>query len=68
MSYGVGHRCSSDPVLLLLWYRPAALALIQPLAWALPYAVSAALKRLKKKKKKFKFCVTAGGRRKIDKQ
>ena len=38
-----------DPV--LLWYRLAATALIQPLAWELPYAVSVALKRQKSKNK-----------------
>ena len=27
-----GHRCSLDPELLWLWCRPAAAALIQPLA------------------------------------
>ena len=31
------------------WYRHAAVALIQPLAWQLPYAEGVALKRLKKK-------------------
>ena len=41
-----------DPVLLWLWCRPAAMALIRPLAWEIPYAASAALKRPKKKKKK----------------
>ena len=46
----LGHRCSSDLVLLWLWCRPAA-ALIQPLAQELPYAISAAMKREKKKKK-----------------
>ena len=39
-----------DPALPLLWRRPAAEALIQPLAWELPYAMSATLKRPKKKK------------------
>ena len=34
-----------DLVLLWLWHRLAAVALIQPLAWELPYAVGAALKR-----------------------
>ena len=33
MSCGVGHRHSPDLALLWLWYRPAATALIQPLAW-----------------------------------
>ena len=46
---GVGRRCGSDPALLWLWCRPAAVALIQPLAWELPYAVGSALKRKKKK-------------------
>ena len=47
MSCGVGRRCSSDPALLWLWCRLAAVALIQPLAWELPYAASATLKRKK---------------------
>ena len=50
MSCGVGQRQSSDPTLLWLWCSPAALAPIQPLAWELPYAMSVALKRKKKKK------------------
>ena len=55
MSCGVGHRCDSDLVLLWLWRRPVATALIRPLAWESPYAVGAAqeiAKRQKKKKKK----------------
>ena len=52
MSCGVGHRHGWDPVLLWLWRRPAATALIQPLAWEPPYACGAALKRQRKKKKK----------------
>ena len=51
MSCGIGHRCDSDPELLWLWYRPAAVAPIQPLAWEPPYAVSAVLKSKKKKKR-----------------
>ena len=47
MSSGVGHKCGSDPV--LLWHRPAAKALIQPLACEPPYAVGVALKRKKDK-------------------
>ena len=35
--------------LLWLWCRLAAAALIHPLAWEIPYAVGAALKRQKKK-------------------
>ena len=41
-----------DLALLWLWCRPAAVALIRPLAWELPYAIGAALKRKKEKKKK----------------
>ena len=36
-----------DPALLWLWRRPAAVALIQPLAWELPHAVGLALKSKK---------------------
>ena len=49
MSCGVGHRSGSDPMLLWLWCRLAALAPIQPLPGELPYAMSAALKIKKKK-------------------
>ena len=38
-------RCSSDPALLWLWHRLAAIAPNRPLAWEPPYAVCAALKR-----------------------
>ena len=37
---------------LELWCRLAATALIRPLAWEPPYAMSAALEKTKKKKKK----------------
>ena len=37
-----------DPVLLWLWCRPMATALIRPLAWELPHAACVALKRQKK--------------------
>ena len=37
-----------DPALLWLWCRRAAAAQIQPLAWELPYATEAALKRQNK--------------------
>ena len=40
-----------DPVLLWLWCRPAAIALIRPLGWEPPYAAGAALEKTKKKKK-----------------
>ena len=43
VSLGVGHRHSSDPVLLWLWCKLAAVALIRPLAWELPSATTAAL-------------------------
>ena len=49
MSCGAGLRCSLDLVLLWLWHRPAATALIRPLAWETPYATGATLKRRKKK-------------------
>ena len=45
MSCGVGHRRGSDPVLLWLWCRPAAVAPIGPPAWEPPYAAGAALKK-----------------------
>ena len=41
-----------DPTLPWLWRRPAATALIGPLAWELPYASGVTLKRPKKKKRK----------------
>ena len=36
---------ASDPVLLWLWCRPVAKVPIGPLAWELPYATGAALKK-----------------------
>ena len=54
MSCGVGHRHGLDPLLLWLWCRPAAAALIQPLNWERPCAASAAPKKTKKKKKEKK--------------
>ena len=51
MSYGVGLRCSSDPVLLWLWYRPAAVSPVQTLTWELPYAMGVALKKQKQTNK-----------------
>ena len=38
MSCGIGHRCGSDPMLLWLWHKMAAVAPIQPLAWEPPFA------------------------------
>ena len=49
MSCGVGRGCGLDLARLWLWRRPAAAALIQPLARELPYAAGVALKRKKKK-------------------
>ena len=51
MSCGVGRRHSSDLALLWLWCRPAATPRIGPLAWELPYAMGAALKKKKEKEK-----------------
>ena len=42
-------QCVKDLALLWLWRRPAAAALIRPLAWEPPYAAGAALKRPEKK-------------------
>ena len=51
MSCSVGHRCGSDPTLLWLWRRPAAAALIRPLAWESPHAGGVALEKTKKQAK-----------------
>ena len=40
--------------MLWIWHRPAAIALIRPLAWESPFVAGVALKRQKKKKKKKK--------------
>ena len=47
----MSRRCSLDHALLWLWYRPAAIAPIRPLAWDTPYAAGVALEKAKKKKK-----------------
>ena len=52
MSCGVGLRHVSDPALLWLWCRPAAIAPIRPLPWEPPGAALEKTKRQKKKKKK----------------
>ena len=57
MSCGVGRFCVSVPTLLWLWCGPAAAARIQPLAWELPYAVDAALKRRQQKKAQLCFSI-----------
>ena len=49
MNCGVGHRCGSDLVLLWLWRRLVATALIQPLAGEPSHAVGVTLKKDKKK-------------------
>ena len=49
MSCDVGCRRGSDPVLLWLWCRPAAVALIEPLAWEPPYADEEGATERKKK-------------------
>ena len=51
---GVVCRHFLDLALLWLWHRPEAAALIQSLAWDLPYAMSVALKKKKKKKQEDK--------------
>ena len=51
MSCGVGRRHGLDLVLLWLWRRPAAIALIEPLAWEPPYAMDAALGKKKKRER-----------------
>ena len=52
MSCGVGYRCGLDLVLLWLWCKPAATALIWPLAWESPHTMGVALERQKTKKPK----------------
>ena len=52
MSCGVGDRCSSDPELLWLWCRLAAVNLIGHLAWEFLHTADKALKQKNKNKKK----------------
>ena len=47
----IGHRQGSDPTLLWLWCRPAAVALIRPLAWEPLYATGAVLEKKKRRRK-----------------
>ena len=54
MSCGVGQRHGSDPALLWLRRRPAAVALIRPLAWEPPYAMDVAPKSKTKQNKEEK--------------
>ena len=51
MSGSIGCKCGSDLALLWLWYRLAAAAPIQPLAWELPYGTGVVLKTNKNKQK-----------------
>ena len=71
MSCGIGCRCDSDPQLLWLWYRPADVALIQPLVWELPHAVGVALRRKRKRKRNKKginkfICITTMTKELVD--
>ena len=50
MSFGLGCRRGSAMVLLWLWCRLASAAPVRLLAWELPYAAGAALKKPKKTK------------------
>ena len=52
VSWGVGRRCGSDPVLLWLWHRLVATAPIGPPAWEPPYAPGVALEKIKTNKQK----------------
>ena len=56
MSYGVYHRCDSDPTFLWLWHRLAATVPIA-LAWELPYVMGEDLKDKKAKETKNKTVV-----------
>ena len=69
MSFGVACRHGSDPALLWLWCRLAAVALMWPLARELPYAAgldlqSKAKQRKKKKRRKRKEKTEKEGRKK----
>ena len=50
MSWGIGRRRGLDLMWLWLWFRPAAVAPIGPLAWEPPYAMGVALKSKKEKR------------------
>ena len=54
MSCGVDLRHGSDPLLRWLWCRLVAAVLIRPQAWEPPYAMGAALEKVKRPKKKKK--------------
>ena len=65
MSCSVRCRRSSDLALLWLWCRPAATAMIRPLAWEPPYATGSALK---KKRYKGIVCVRVWQKKTKDKK
>ena len=52
MSCSVGRRHGLDLALLWLWRRLVAAVPIRPLAWELPYAVGAVLKKKEKRREK----------------
>ena len=56
VSCGVGCRCGVDPVLLWLWRRLEAAALIGPLAWEPACAASVALEKTKKERERCDVC------------
>ena len=50
MSYGIGHIHGLDPMLLWLWRKLVAAALIRPLAWEFPYTTGVVVNKQAKKK------------------
>ena len=58
MNCGVCRRHGFDPTLLWLWCRPAAAAPIPPLAWELPHAAGAALKKKESKKRLMRLIIS----------
>ena len=52
MSCGVGRRQASDPMLLWLRCRPAAVAPIRPLAWEPQYAAGLTLEKQQQQQQK----------------
>ena len=52
MSCGISRRHRWHKALLCLCHKPAAVALIGPLAWELPHAAGVALRSKKRKTKK----------------
>ena len=58
MICGVGHRCGSDPVLLWLWCRPAATALIRLPSLGTFICCRCGPKKIKKKNRKYMYGLT----------